>query len=336
MINEPKFLKNNDKISLVAPSFGCTTEPYKTELDIAIKNLTNEGYKLLLGENIYKDEGVLSSSSPKKRAKEFLDAYSNNSSLIISVGGGELMNEILPYIDFEKIKNLPPKWFMGFSDNTNLTFTLTTLSNVVTIYGPCAPSFAYLPFKFDTKEALRMLKGEKHFKGYKKWQLESKRDENHPLAKLNLTEKKIITTYKYKEPKEGILLGGCLDCLINICGTKYDNVKKFIEENKKDGFIWYLESCDLNSLSFRRGLFELKEAGWFKYVKMFLIGRPYHYDEVFMGHDFKKATKDILKSLNVPILFDIDLSHLPPSLPFKNGAKAIVSFMNDNIDILYN
>ena len=148
MIKEPKLLKNNDKISLVAPSFGCTIEPYKTELDIAITNLKSEGYQLLLGENIYKNEGALSSNTPKKRAKEFMDAYKSDSSLILSVGGGELMNEILPFIDFKKIKELPPKWFMGFSDNTNLTFTLTTLANIVTIYGPCAPSFAYFPFKY--------------------------------------------------------------------------------------------------------------------------------------------------------------------------------------------
>ncbi len=335
MIKEPKLLKNNDKISLVAPSFGCTIEPYKTELDIAITNLKSEGYQLLLGENIYKNEGVLSSNTPKKRAKEFMDAYKSDSSLILSVGGGELMNEILPFIDFKKIKELPPKWFMGFSDNTNLTFTLTTLANIVTIYGPCAPSFAYFPFKYETKDALKMLKGEKHFKGYKKWQLNSLKDETNPLAKLNLTEKKIIKPYKYKEAKEGMLLGGCIDCLVNICGSKYDNVKAFIKENKKDGFIWYLESCDLNPISFRRALFLLKEAGWFKYVKMFLIGRAFHYNEVIMGESFIKGAKDILKSFNVPILFDIDLSHLPPSLPFKNGAKAKVSYINNNIDIFY-
>ena len=94
MIKEPKLLKNNDKISLVAPSFGCTIEPYKTELDIAITNLKSEGYQLLLGENIYKNEGVLSSNTPKKRAKEFMDAYKSDSSLILSVGGGELMKRI--------------------------------------------------------------------------------------------------------------------------------------------------------------------------------------------------------------------------------------------------
>ena len=36
-----------------------------------------------------------------------MDAYKSDSSLILSVGGGELMNEILPFIDFKKIKELP-------------------------------------------------------------------------------------------------------------------------------------------------------------------------------------------------------------------------------------
>ena len=37
------------------------------------------------------------------------------------------MCEILPYIDFEKIRNSEPKWFFGYSDNTNLIFLLATL-----------------------------------------------------------------------------------------------------------------------------------------------------------------------------------------------------------------
>lgn len=335
MLKEPEYLKSGDKISLVAPSFGCTTNPYKDELVRAINNLKEYGFNIYEGENIYKNEGVLASASPKKRAKEFMEAYLSDASLILSVGGGEFENEILPYIDFNLIKNSIPKWFMGFSDNTNLAFCLTTISKVISIYGPCAPSFDLFPFKLEIKDSLKMLEGKKHFRGYKRWQLESKRDEFHPFEPLNLTKKKIIIPYKYKEAKEGMIIGGCIDCLANLCGTRFDNVKNFIKENKKNGFIRYLESCDLNPLSFRRALFLLKEAGWFKYVKMFLMGRPYHFNEEIMGLTFIKSAKDILKSFNVPILFNIDLGHLPPSMPFKNGAIAKVSLIDNNIDIKY-
>lgn len=44
------------------------------------------------------------------------------------------MCEILPYIDFEKIRNSEPKWFLGYSDNTNLIFLLATLCDTAAIY----------------------------------------------------------------------------------------------------------------------------------------------------------------------------------------------------------
>ena len=67
-----------------------------------------------------------------------MDAYESDSSAIISVGGGEIMCEILPYIDFDKIAKLPHKFFMGFSDNTNLTYTLATIYSFVS-----APTSAF-------------------------------------------------------------------------------------------------------------------------------------------------------------------------------------------------
>ena len=43
-MKEIKYLKKGDTISLVAPSFGCTTEPYLTRLDVAISNLKDDGF----------------------------------------------------------------------------------------------------------------------------------------------------------------------------------------------------------------------------------------------------------------------------------------------------
>ena len=45
---------------------------------------------------------------------------------------------------------------------------------------------------------------------------------------------------------QGRLLGGCLDCLSNLAGTKYDKVAEFNEKYKEDGVIWFIESCDLS------------------------------------------------------------------------------------------
>ena len=68
----PEFIKKNDKISLVAPSFGCTTSPYKERLKVAIKNLKNIGFVVDEGKNIRLAKGVVSSNTPKLRAKEII------------------------------------------------------------------------------------------------------------------------------------------------------------------------------------------------------------------------------------------------------------------------
>ena len=328
-MRQPAFLNENDKVRLVAPSFGVTIEPYLTRHEASVKRLKKEGFRLEEGNGVRLEEGVAASASPKKRAKEIMDAFSSDASLLLSVGGGETMCEILPFLDFEKIKSLPAKWFMGFSDNTNLCFPLVVLSDTMSIYGPCAPHFFEKKFRTAEKDALAMLRGKKHFEGYPKYSI-SKSNPKHPLWGYRLTKEKIITPDGYKKPMEGILLGGCLDCLINLCGTAYDKVKEFNAKHP-EGVIWFLEACDLSPLGIRRALFQLKEAGWFENANGFLIGRPLCRDAEVLGVNRFNAVLDMLKPLGKPILMDIDLGHVGPSMPIKVGAHAKVTYANKNI-----
>lgn len=331
------YLDKSKTISLIAPSFGCASDPYYTRLIEAIKNLKEDGFEIEQGENIFLAKQKVRSNSAPRCAKEFMNAYlSPTSGAIISVGGGEIMCEILPYIDFKKISKAPHKFFMGFSDNTNLTYTLATISEVPTIYGPCAPSFAIKPYLYAPKDALDLLQGKtKKTAGYPLWERYSLHSED-PLAKPNYSEKKVIRLFPNKDVKlEGRLLGGCLDCLVNLCGTKFDKTKEFIEKYKEDGFIWFLEACDLNPVGIQRALFQLKEAGWFKYCKGFIMGRPICYRKKFFGVTHYKTIKDSLRNLNVPLIMDADLGHLGPSMPLITGVKAQVTTEKGNIFIEY-
>ena len=334
------------KIYLVAPSFGCTTEPYKTRLKVAIKNLEKVGFKVVKGKNIFKNDGVVASSSPLSRGEEFEDAFFNSGAkYILSVGGGELMDEMLPFVDFKKIKesNIKDKVFIGFSDNTNLTFTLTTLCDLTTIYGINAPNFYEYPFTYDTLDLYEILsKNKKEFKGYKFYDdinkykdLDINKEDLDPLAKREFTLKKKIIAKNYKEEVKGVILGGCLDILTNLVGTKYDNLKEYISK-QKDGIIWYIEACDLTPLSIRRALFQLEEAGWFKNAKMFLFGRHLCNDLVTLGINKYNAVDILdLTSKNIPYLLDIDLGHISPTLPFINGKTATIKYSRNNIFIKY-
>ncbi len=334
------FLKKNGKISLVAPSFGCASEPYKTRLDKAIENLKKLGYKIDIGPNCYLAKVNTRSNKASLCAKEIMNAFTSDSDCIISVGGGETMMEILPYIKFDEIKKMNHKFFVGFSDNTNLTFTLTILSDFMTIYGVCAPSFAFKQ-EFDNKDTLDLLTGKiKATKGYPSFNL--KRDESfdpvlEPLKEIKYDEPKVLRYHPKNTDLniEGRLLGGCLDCLVNLCGTKFDKTKEYLEKYKNDGFIWFLESCDLNSISIERALFQLKEAGWFKYVKGFIFGRPLHYKEKMFNQDHYRSIRNVINKLKVPYVIDADLGHLSPTMPIVTGAKANVRTENGNIFIEY-
>lgn len=333
------YIKKGETISLVAPSFGCVIEPYITRLNMAIKNFKKMGFELDEGPNIFVAKCDTRSNTPKKCAKEIMDAFESDSKMIISVGGGETMCEILPYIDFDRINELPHKFYMGFSDNTNLTYTLTTICDLATIYGPCAGQFCF-PLKYDTKDAFKLFTGKtKVTSGYPVFRKGSYDEfrEKYPYKREPFDTKK-ITEVVSKDGYfnvNGILLGGCIDCLVNLCGTKYDKTVEYIEKYKDKGYIWFLECCDFNPLDLERALFHLKEAGWFKYAKGFIFGRPYHYDEVLLNTSFKKAIANIMKGIKLPYLLDADLGHLSPSMPIITGAYANVQFKRSNMVVKY-
>lgn len=384
----PESLPNNGTIGFVAPSFGCNIEPYRSAFDAGIKMWQGRGYKTKLGPNCYAGDGIGISSTPESCGRELTEGYlDSESDVLISCGGGELMCEILDYVDFDRIREAKPKWYMGYSDNTNFTFTLTTMCDVASIYGPCASEFGMMPLHQSLHDAASILTGtgdyrritntdagtEKMasdddavnrssasendnaspdtetqvytFSGYGLWERDGGRDEEHPYAPYNLTEKTVLHRFigdgqpMPRDPADraetdsismkGRLLGGCLDCLVNLCGTKYDHVGRFNRKYSEDGVLWFLEACDLNVMSIRRAVWELEHAGWFDAASGFIIGRPMHFDEPMMGLDQYMAVYDIISSHRVPILMDADVGHLSPMVPLITGSFAEVNSSGD-------
>lgn len=328
----PEFLQKNGTIGFVAPSFGCATEPYYTAFHNALDKFHGMGYKTQLGPNCLVERGIGISNEPELCGKELNESYcGEENDVIISCGGGELMCEVVPYIDFQRIAEAEPKWYMGFSDNTNFTFLSTTLCDTAAIYGPCAAAFGMEPWHASVQEAFDLLCGRlESVHNYDKWERESLKDEEHPLEPYNLTEPMQMKLFPKEEAvMEGRLIGGCMDCLVNLLGTRFDKVADFNERYKEDGFIWFLESCDLNIMSIRRAIWQMKNAGWFSHVKGFLIGRPLCFGEEMFGIDQYRAVTDLLAEYNVPVIMDLDIGHLSPMMPVVSGAMAQV-YAKDN------
>ncbi len=326
----PKFLKEGGTIGFAAPSFGCNIEPYRTAFAHSLDRWHEMGYTTVLGPNVYEGSGIGISNTPEACGRELTECYvSNDSDILISCGGGELMCETMDHVDFDQIRKAPPKWFLGYSDNTNMTFLLATLADVASIYGPCAPAFGMEPWHASIQDTYDILCGRiREQKGYPLYETESLKDEEHPLAPYHVTEPRQLETYLphgiSSAKMKGRLIGGCLDCLVNLAGTSFDQTAAFAERYKEDGLIWFLEACDLNVYSIRRALWHLSRAGWFSHVKGFLIGRPLNGEEMF-GLDSYHAVVDILKDYNVPIIMGLDIGHVAPMMPLILGSMAEVS-----------
>lgn len=320
----PDFLTKNSTIFLCSPSFGCNTEPYKSRLQKAIYNLNLLGYKIVEGKYIFNQEGLLS-SSVKNVSDELNSIFKSDHNLLLSVGGGEVMIKILDSINFSQIK---PIWFMGYSDNTNLTFLLNTISDIASIYGGCAPEFGSEYLIDYQKDQLDLLSGQKFkFKGYPMYEIESLKTPENPYVNLNLTEKNNIITYPTNTISfEGRIIGGCIDVLSCLVGTKYDKVKEFNEKYNK--VVWFFEACDMNIIEVSRRLTQMKLSGWFKNATGFIFGRPINNNDMF-GKTMKDVILDALGDLNKPILFNADIGHVKPQIPVLCGSIAKV-FASDN------
>lgn len=332
----PEFLSENGTIGFVAPSYGCNIEPYRSAFDNAQKKFKRLGYQLELGPNCYEGSGTGISNTPEKCGKELMEYYcSKTNDVLISCGGGELMCEDLEYVDFDKLKKADPKWYMGYSDNTNMTFLLATLCDTAAIYAPCAAAFGMEPWHPSIQDAFDVLTGKKlTVKGYDKYEKEGLKDEENPLAPYNVTEPCIRVKVPDEDIRmEGRLIGGCLDVLTLLLGTKYDRVKEFVEKYKEDGIIWFLEACDLNTMGIRRAIWQMEQAGWLAHAKGFLIGRPYCHGAEFLGLDQYDAVTGILGKYDVPIIMDLDIGHIPPAMPLICGSYAKVEAEGNDISI---
>ncbi len=354
----PRFLEKGGRIGFIAPSFGCATEPYRSDFEDALEWFKSNGYRTVLGPNCFCDEGTGISNIPQKCADEANDFLTEDKSdVIISCGGGELMCEILPYVDLEKIARSDPKWFMGYSDNTNLTFLLNTLCDTASIYSVCASKFTAVHHKC-VDDAFDVLCGTKlSVSNYDRWYKEVRGERAEDTDEdasgkekpvdvyVNEKTGDTFDVYEYRQKifhgsekcdradMSGRLIGGCMDCLVNLAGTSFDRVSSFADRYKDDGLIWFLESCDLPVMSMRRALWQMENAGWFKNVKGFLIGRPLRFDDTFGDFDHYDAFIGALGKYNVPVIMDVDIGHQFPQMPIISGACANVRAQGNSLNI---
>ena len=319
----PEFLKKGDKIVLTALSRGVRRKDSERKLRYlkGIENLEKEGFKVDLQPHCFK-ERMYRSASAKVRGKMFMEGYlDKDARMVLNIAGGDFQYETLPYINYNKIKENSPRWVQGYSDTTHITFLLPTLCDVASVYGPGLGEFASYNLNECARNNLKLLKGEglvQH--SYEMYdEIQEKADPLEDSIYTKKVEWKALRGEKELEIN-GRLIGGCQDVINTIVGTKYDKVKKFIHKYKDDGIVWFLETFAMDTSRFMISLNQLKQAGYFKYCKGIVFGRPLFYDRQHIDISYEKAIKKVLGNLNVPIIYDADIGHVKPMISLVCGS----------------
>lgn len=324
----PNFLKKGNIIGVPAPSCGAYNELKIKTFENAKIKLEEMGYKCIISKNIAVNNKARSASATE-RAKEINEMFENNKiNFIMCAAGGEFLVEILPYVNFEKLtKN--PKFIQGFSDPTGLLFPITTKYDIATIYGNNFSEYGVEEYDRSVIENLEILQGniipQENYEMYEGEKAEAVTG----LEGYNFTDKvewKVLDNKKVNVT--GRIIGGCLDIIAELAGTKYDGTKEFNERYKKDGVIWYLDNCELSKEELIRTLWKLNEFEYFKYAKAIVFGRN-GIEISGLDYTMEEALKDsVIYNLGIPIIYDADFSHKGPCFTVINGAIGTIECEN--------
>ena len=319
----PKFIKEKDTIGICAPSAGVG---HKLD-DFRKSNRVLKSYGYRIRETASVRVNNVRSAPAKKRAAELDELVTDRKiDCILCAAGGDFMLEMMPYVNFEHISE-NPKWIAGMSDPTNILFTVTTMLDIATLYGRNGAGFSEKPER-----------SEKTFLDYMKGDIHAQKSYSRYINFLDMINE--IDAYqdvrwisRKEEVLEGRLIGGCVESLDKLIGTPFDHVDDFVERYKDDGIIWYFDLFDMSSYNFYLTLLQFKYAGWFRYCKGVLIGRPAFPKVEDKKLDYIKAADKALGK--IPHIMEMDIGHTFPNFTLINGALCKVRYKDGKGDIAF-
>ena len=228
-------------------------------------------------------------------------------------------------MDWEALAAADPTWLVGFSDISTILLPVTTRLGWATVHGD---NLADTPYGAPNGllNWLTVVSGNgPHVQRDSGviadwWPLDT-----HPTAtEWRHTGEGRWTLHGADSLRvTGRLIGGCVETLANLAGTAYGDVAGFGRQYADDGLIVYLEAAENGAIAICRNLHGLRLAGWFDNARAIIVARTHAPDHPQMSQ--REAVLDALGRLDVPIVFDMEIGHVPPHLPLVNGALATLT-----------
>ena len=325
----PRPLRSGDTVAVTAPSSGVGSEGAQRRLDLVLAHWRQRGFRVVEGECLRRQVHDQSAPATQRAAELMRFLVDPQIAAVLPPWGGERAIELLPLLEFEALRGLPPKWLLGFSDISTLQMPLALRAGWASAHGSnlmdLAPSQTE-PLVTGVFEALAH-DGRTPFVQHasKHYQVHWIPFETDAAAAWNQTER---TRWRRLDGRDdeplalrGRLIGGCLDTVSRLAGTSFGDVPTFVREHREDGVLLYLENCELSPCEMLRSLVSLRLHGWFDGLAGVLIGRsaaPEVKDASRLTH--AGAVRDALGDLPCPVLLDLDIGHHQPQFTLVNGA----------------
>lgn len=230
-------MEKGSRVAVVCCSNG-QPQANRESVELLRRRLIGLGLVPVFGEYIFERESVFSGTG-KERAESLMNFYrAKEIQAIFDISGGDIANELLPYLDFQVIAE-SGKPFWGYSD-------LTTIINAIyTKTGKSSVLYQVRNLIYD--DARRQA-------------------ENFSSTVFDGTDRLFSFEYEFVRGRElkGIVVGGNIRCLLKLAGTEYwpDMTGKVLLLESRGGTVPQMTSY-LNQLS---------QLGVFKRINGILLG----------------------------------------------------------------
>lgn len=299
-IKQPLSLKKGDSIAIIAPA----SRVEKDYIEKAVKSLTNLGYIVRLGDNVFSEYHQFAGTD-NQRCEDFQSALDNKEvKAIFCARGGYGSVRIVDSLDFSEFRK-SPKWIAGFSDITVFHSLLNGKYNIPTIHAPMPVNAKSPFFQENLKQLDAILKGQR------------------PEIKILYHSLNRLGSCK------GQLVGGNLSILCSLQATPYE-----IDTKNK---ILFIEDVGEHLYRLDRMLNNLRLSGKLKELKGLIVGgmtamedkkRPF-------GKNPYEIVLDAVKDFDYPVAFDYPAGHIDNNVPFVLGEEVTLSVTPENSIISY-
>ncbi len=231
-------IKTGNQAALIACSNGLLRER-RPQLEALAKQLWEWGLTPVLSRCLYAQPGTVFSGTPDMRAKELTGYFADpRVSMIFDVSGGDAANGILPYLDYERIKESRALFF-GYSD-------LTTVANAI-FAKTGRPSVLYQARNLAEPD------GTWQQEAVKRWMT----DGDDSLFSFSCR-------FLRGQRMEGVVIGGNIRCFLKLAGTEYWPDMK--------GKLLLLEASGGQAPQMACYLAQLQQLGVFEKINGILLG----------------------------------------------------------------